>query len=83
MGFITSQDVVARLLRRHPFWFHGEPKVELKGEERTFGVLSFDFGDELVSYRIYIYNRDVILDAAWMAVKNFCQLSQEYYESRD
>lgn len=79
-GFISPQDVVVRLLRRHRIWFHGEPTVALDGEEGSFGTLKFDFGDEVVEYKIYIHNRDIILDAVWIAIKNFSQMADEYYE---
>ena len=79
-GFITPQDVFDRLFRSHRIWFHGEPTVTLDGEKGSFGMLKFDFGDEVVEYKVYIHNRDIILDAAWMAVKNFSQMANEYIE---
>lgn len=79
-GLITPQDIVARLLCRHPCWFHGEPTIHLSGEEGSFGKLKFDFGDEIVEYNIYIDNRKGTLDAAHTAVKNFKEMSQKHYE---
>lgn len=83
MTYITPEDITARLLRRHPFWFHGEPKIELIGEEHTFGILKFDFEDEIVSYRIYIRDRNEILAAAQSFVENYLQLSSQHYDLYD
>lgn len=82
-GFITPKDVALRLLRRHPHWFHGEPAITLEGNRRSFGWLTFDFGDEKVQYRIYIHDEKTILDAAAMAVKNFDQYVDEIFRNYD
>lgn len=70
-NYIQPHDIVKRLLCRHPVWYHGEPKVVLTGDVGSFGKLSFDFGDDVVEYNIYIKNRDQILDAAHLAIKNY------------
>ena len=76
-GFIDPRDIAYRLFRRHRFWYHGKPKIVLEGEDNKFGKLKFDFGDEVVEYKIYICDRDAILDAAHMAVENFSELVQQ------
>ena len=76
-GFITPRDIVRRLFRRHRFWFHGKPEITLTGDPGGFGSLTFDFGDQVVEYKIYIHDRDVILDASHMAIENFNSILEE------
>jgi hypothetical protein len=77
MTYITPQDIFARLVRRHPHWFEGSPKVELVGENHDFGTLSFDFGDEIVEYRLYIDDRDEILATAQYFIEHYQQMCKE------
>jgi hypothetical protein len=80
MSFIEPQDVVERLMRRKPHWFHGRPKIELSGNPGEFGVLRFDFIDKVVEYRIFIADRQVILDAAEMGILNFSRIVNKLWE---
>ncbi len=73
-GFITPTDVAQRLYRRHRFWFNGKPIISLEGKEKEFGRLKFDFGDQIVEYRIYIHDREKILNASHFAIENMCQI---------
>lgn len=78
--YITPIDVVDRLLCKKRHWFHGDPTIKLIGEQASFGVLRFDFGDEIVEQRVWIKDRNQILDAAHLAIKNFAKLAQEIEE---
>lgn len=54
MKFVNSEDIAVRLYRHKRHWFNGMPSVVVKGVSGSFGTLNFDFGDEVVSFRIYI-----------------------------
>lgn len=75
--YVTPYDIVRRLLRRKPMWYHGAPEIKLEGEANTFGVLSFDFKDSVVKWNIYIFNRERVLDAAHLAILNFSAIANE------
>lgn len=75
--YCQPHDIARRFLYAKPYWFHGNPKVKLVGENRSFGRLHFDFGDKQLVYRIWIKDREAILDSAHMAVMNFTELAQE------
>jgi hypothetical protein len=69
---ITAQDIAERLFERRPYWkWDFKPTITLDGELKTFGKLSFDFTDEIISFTIWIGDRNKILVAADDAVKNF------------
>lgn len=80
--FIKPIDVATRIWRRHRHWYHGEPSVALEGEDHQFGKLKFDFGDEIIQYRVFIHDREEILGAAEVAVKNFDSLVEQILEQR-
>lgn len=80
MSNLRAEDIVERLGRRKKFWLHGKPKIVLEGHDRSFGVLTFDFGDVVVSYRIFIGDRNFILETAQFAIDNFGQLYYTIYE---
>lgn len=73
LSYCTPLDIAERLSYRKPYWLHGKPKIRLTGKTK-FGNLIFDFGDEKISYKIFIKNREAILDAAYLAVDNFEKL---------
>jgi hypothetical protein len=78
---IEPKDVVLRLIRRKPHWFHGRPKVSLKGRKRRFGKLLFDFIDQVVEYNIFIYDRKHILETARYAIDHFNEILDEHMRS--
>lgn len=80
MDYIRADDVADRILRRKMHWFHGKPMVLLEGNQGEFGKLSLDFGDEVVSWSIFIRDRDTILDATFMAVENFSAYVKRLWE---
>ncbi len=49
---IQPIDIVQRIRKVKPFWFHGNPKIELIGDVNTFGTLKFDFIDKIIEYKI-------------------------------
>lgn len=74
VSYLNREDIVYRLLRNKPYWFHGNPEVELRGEEGKFGTLVFDFQDEILYMNVLIGDKEYILDEAWMAVYNFSDI---------
>ena len=80
LNYCNPHDVATRLYFQKRFWYHGEPKITLVGEVGSFGKLNFDFGDSVVSMRIYIKDRELILDAAHYAVMNFQDICDKMYE---
>jgi hypothetical protein len=74
---IIPHDIVDRLLHKKPYWFHGKPKIELIGQDNSFGKLRFDFSDQVIEYNVFIYDRNHILDAAHFAIENFVQIASE------
>ena len=77
LNYIQPVDIAKNILRKHPHWFHGKPKIVLIGDEGEFGELRFDFGDEIVSYGIYIKDGEKILDAAYHAIYNFVAITDQ------
>lgn len=55
----------------------------LLGDDKTFGKLLFDFGDETVIFNIYIMDRDKILDAAHVAIAHFSDPEHEVFLHED
>lgn len=80
LTYCTPFDVACRLYFRKRHWFHGLPKITVQGDHGAFGKLNFDFGDENVSFTIYIMDREKILDAAHLAVANFEKLTDRMFE---
>lgn len=76
LAYIQPQDIVQRISRRKPYWFHGNPKIKLIGNDGQFGTLEFDFIDMVLQFRIFIKNRSKILDVAHHAIMNFGPLSR-------
>lgn len=74
LNYCNHRDVAFRLFSKKRHWFHGIPKVALKGNSGSFGHLVFDFGDEIVSMKIYIKDKEPILDAAFYAVMKFSEI---------
>lgn len=77
MNAIQPIDIIRRLIRRKRFWFNGNPTIALEGNENSFGTLSFDFKDEVLSYKIYIKDRDHILNCANEAIVNAQKLIRD------
>lgn len=75
--YCLPEDIAYRLSRRKPYWFHGLPNISLEGNNGSFGRLSFDFKDLIVTFTLYIKDREQILDAAHIAVHNFIKLCEE------
>lgn len=71
LNYINAYDIARRLAIRKRFWFHGKPKISLIGYDKQFGQLSFDFGDDNISFNVRIGDRDWILNAAQDAILNF------------
>ena len=78
LNYCNPQDVAIRLYARNRFWFYGNPKIDLVGENGKFGKLKFDFGDNvIVSMNIFIKDKEMIIDAANYAVINFKSITKE------
>lgn len=73
-------DIVARILVRKRNWFHGYPTYNIVGQNKSFGKIIFDFKDTKVEFNIYINNKDEILNSVAMAIENFNEIADEYYE---
>ena len=73
---IEPLDIVQRLCRSKPFWFDGPPKISLTGKSRKFGKLQFEFSDEIIQYKIWIKDRQHILEVATDAVDNFTKYAK-------
>ncbi len=80
LTYIQPEDIARRLVRAKPFWFHGAPKIHLLGDVKTFGDLSFNFGDQVVTYRVYIKDYWKIMKVAAIAVGNFAELCRKVGE---
>lgn len=78
LNYCHPTDIARRIFRRKRHWFHGKPKIKISGNTNAFGKLEFDFGDQKLIYNIWIKDRELILDAAHMAVENFSSLSQQF-----
>jgi len=74
------EDFLNRLIRRKPYWFHGNPTVQLFGEEKQFGEIAFYFPDEKVVFRLYINNKEEILKIANEAILNQKELVQTLHQ---
>lgn len=81
-SYIEPQDVVHRLLYAKPHWFHGNPIIQLTGENGSVGQLSFDFIDVVVKYEIFIKDRDSILKIAKDAIMGFKDYAKQIYDDR-
>jgi hypothetical protein len=53
--YITIRDVVERLVWKKPFWPHSKPAISVEGQRGQFGKLVFDFGDEVISFNLYLH----------------------------
>jgi hypothetical protein len=80
VNYATEEDIALRLLDKKPHWLHGSPVAYLHGENREFGKLSFDFGDEIVEFRIFIKDRETIIESADLAVANFNKIIGKLHE---
>jgi len=80
LNYCNPHDVACRLYFQKRFWFHGKPTISLEGEVGTFGNLKFDFIDQIVSMKIYIKDRELILDAAHYAVMDFQRITDRMFE---
>ena len=79
--YITVKDIVSRLLPRKPHWAHGKPSITVDGQRGQFGVLSFDFQDEVVSFGVYLHvEADVILRLASLAIIVFPEMAQRIHD---
>ncbi len=70
LPYFLPEDLAVRIYRRKPHWFHGNPIVKLYGEG-GFGELTLDFGDVMLEYRVYIKDRQKILDTIDYTILNF------------
>ena len=77
---IEPFDIVDRLVRAKPFWFNGNPKVKLTGMPNTFGCLIFDFGDDIIRYKVRIKDRKQLLDVVDDAIKNYKMYLKIFYD---
>lgn len=80
MNFLEPIDVILRVLDRKRQWFHGKPRVTIRGQEKSFGCLDFDFQDEIISIRIWLYDKSKILGIAQTAIRNFDQLWDDWID---
>jgi hypothetical protein len=78
---VTVDDIIDRLYRRKPFWFHGKPDIRVEGNRGKFGKLIFDFHDEIVVYKIYSeIEPSRLMWIAEMAIKLFPESAKELYD---
>lgn len=78
LQYCQPHDIVLRLARSKRHWFHGKPKIYLKPFNKRFSSLEFDFGDQKIVYRIYLKDREAILDSAHYAIENFTEIYKNY-----
>lgn len=83
LNYCKPRDIVNRLFMTKRHWFHGLPKIKITGNNKSFGVLIFDFTDELVEFKIWIKDRQKIINAAYLAVKDFRKYVREIYDEVD
>lgn len=74
LNYCTPEDIAEKILLKKSDWPYGIPFIELIGNTGEFGTLKFSFGDEIVRFKIFIKDREAILDAAHIAVHNFSTL---------
>lgn len=79
MNFLQPKDILERLFRRKPNWYHGVPSYHVYGVEKQFGFLVFDFKDEVVSFKVYLYNKKEIEDVIEHALANHLILGLELF----
>jgi len=77
LSYVEPLDIAKRLYRRKRLWYHGNPTFKLVGELGKFGHISFDFIDEIITYKIYIKDKQKILNACMVAIGNFNSLVEQ------
>lgn len=71
---ILPEDIADRIYHRRRFWFCKRPKVSVRGVPGTFGELSIDFEDSVLSWKIFIFKPDdlkTIKNLAMQAIDGF------------
>lgn len=76
--YALPQDIAYRIyLHGMNVWYHGEPVIELTGNDGEFGYLTFNFIPyDKISLKIYIKPgcKEKILDSCYIAVYNFKEI---------
>lgn len=72
--YVTAYDIVDRLLRKKPFWFHGKPQITYKIYNSRFNLLIFDFSDCKIAWKVYNKQKDVE-DLAYLAVEHIANFT--------
>lgn len=80
--YITQLDIAERLWYRNRFWTN-KPVISLIGDVGRFGILRFDFKDTVVDMKIYICDKQHILNIAMSAINNIKDLSSKLFEMWD
>lgn len=85
LNYIHPKDIAYRIIRRgHMIWSR-IPTIVLNGAEGEFGTLSLDFGNDEgeEEWRVYIKDRQKILDTVNYTIENFSDIVTEMYHDSD
>lgn len=83
LNYIDQKEIVKRIARRRPIWYHGNPTIQIIGNEGEFGYIELDFKDgKPLKWRIFLKNKDMIAVIVEMAVLNFDKMYEEILNER-
>jgi limonene-1,2-epoxide hydrolase len=81
MDYINKEDIARKLFRKRQTW-RNEPTVSVRGAEGEFGVLRFTFNEnDAVELRVYLKDRNAILEAAEAAVMEFSDIINKLWRN--
>lgn len=70
-NYCQPEDIVDRIVRTKTYDFPHRPNIILAGNNGEFGTLYIDLHYRTLQWRIYIRDREKILNAARLAIDNF------------
>jgi hypothetical protein len=77
--FITQEELAIKLYKKSSIWLKGKPKVEVDGDNRSFGRVKFVFPDKVIAFRCYLFDKSKLLKMSQNVVANFDVLLQPYF----
>lgn len=80
---LTPKEIAIKLYKKHNIWFTGKhftgnPKVLINGNEKEIGDIVFQFKEGNIIIKVYLYNKDEILQVANEAVASYGKLIREW-----
>jgi hypothetical protein len=78
--YIEPEDIVERLVYRGIRWYKGVPRIEIEGDDKTFGFIVFEYKDNTVKLRVYITDKVEIKRVAEEAINNFSDLCLKIWD---